>query len=368
MDASRGNGSLSTRARTASNDLGDQAQRDSSATVDQLTVMVDSTLDSARPRVYHTPATSASLKIWRQILGLHPFKSSYFALYCTLRKGTDRLCVACGVVFAIAAGVPLPIIGVIFGKLISAFPPSQDEMLLRIQQLLGVAVAYFAVTSIYTISFGRTGEKIAIDLRLRLLSSLLHVEQAYLDTRDVDISALLREKIDTIQVGCSEKVGIFIQSMSYFVAAFTVGFVLNAKLTGILLAAVVPTMALIVYFGSTATSKLTKAVSKHVEYANTIAESALRAVRLVQAFDMMDRLCASHRAHLGDSSRVGMRKAIVAAVELGGTFFTAYAANALAFYVGSRMAASGNLQGDSGTVRKMSKSEFSSIMNNADSV
>jgi ABC-type multidrug transport system fused ATPase/permease subunit len=45
-----------------------------------------------------------------------------------------------------------------------------------------------------------------------------------------------------------------------------------------------------------------------------------------------------------------LRKAIVAAIELGGTFFTAYAANALAFYVGSRMAASGDLKGDAGTI------------------
>ena len=331
-------------------DLDNDARDDSSVVGYQFTGMVDTTMDPARPRAHQTPVTTTSCKIWKQFLGLNPFKGSYFSLFTTLQNTNDRLAAGCGAVFGVAAGIPLPIIGVIFGKIISGFPPSPDEMRLRICQLLAVAVAFFVVTSTYTIAFGRTGEKIAIGLRLKLLSSLLHVDQAYLDTHDVDVSALLREKIDTIQVGCSEKVGIFIQSMSYFVAAFTVGFMLNAKLTGILFAAVIPTMAFIVYFGSTTTSKLAKMVSRHTEAANAIVESSLRAVRVLQAFDMMERICNSHRYYLNEASAVGLRKAIVAAMELGGTFFTAYGANALAFYVGSRMAASGDSKGDAGTI------------------
>jgi ABC-type multidrug transport system fused ATPase/permease subunit len=307
-------------------------------------------MDPAKPRAYVTPVRTVSLRIWRQFLGLNPFKGLYFGLFTTLHRTSDKFVAGAGAVFAVAAGIPLPIIGVIYGKVISGFPPPEDEMRVRIEQLLGVAVASFVVTSTYAIAFGRTGEKIAIGLRMKLLSKLLQVDQAYLDTHDTDPTALLGEKIDTILVGCSEKVGIFIQSMSYFVAAFTAGFILNAKLTGILFAAVLPAMTIIVYFGSTATSELTKAASQHAEYANAILESALRAVRLVQAFDMMTRICGSHRTHLKQSSAVGLRKAIVAGAQFGMTYFTAYAANALAFYVGSRMAASRDSNTDTGTI------------------
>lgn len=331
-------------------DTDDAAPRGSSAGGEQLTEMVDTTMDPTRPRTYRTPITTAPLKIWRQILGLNPFKGSYFALFATLKHPGSRVAVALGVLFAVAAGVPLPIIGVIFGKIISRFPPSPEELHVRIEQLLGVAVAFFVVTSAYTIIFGRIGEKIALEMRLKLLSSLLYVDQAYLDTHEPDPATLIREKIDTIQVGCSEKVGIFIQSMAYFAAAFTVGFILNAKLTGILFAAVIPTMTMSVYFCSTATSKYTTSVSKHSEQANAIAESSLRAVRVLQAFDIMDRICGSHQAHLKRSSRAGLRKAIVAGLQFGTVFFTAYAANSLAFYVGSHMAASGDSRGNAGTI------------------
>lgn len=151
--------------------------------------------------------TGLSAKLWRQILGLNPFKGSYFGLYGSVEDPKSRSLAALGILCAIAAGVPLPVIGVIFGEIISSFPPSESELLLRIQQLLGVAVAYFAVTTIYTICFGLVGDKIAIALRQKLLLSLLHLEQSYIDTHDIDINSLLTDKIDTIQVGTSEKVG-----------------------------------------------------------------------------------------------------------------------------------------------------------------
>ncbi|KAK3699963.1 hypothetical protein LTR37_016207 [Vermiconidia calcicola] len=329
----------------------EQARLASAATdCDHLAGLEDTTLDPGHPRPLHAPDSTLSSKIWRQILGLNPFKSSYFSLFGSLQRTQDRTTVVCGALFAVAAGIPLPIIGVIFGEIISSFPPREDELRTRISQLLGVAVAYFVITTSYTILFSRTSEKIAMQLRQRLLKGLLYIDQAYLDTHDVDVNALLRDNIDTIQVGCSEKVGIFLQSMSYFVAAFTVGFILNAKLTGILFAAVIPTMAAIVTFGSTAISKLTRKISDRAERANAVVESGLRSVKIVQAYDIIASLCARHELELQASSRLGVRKAIASALELGGAYFTAYAANALAFYIGSHMAAADEEGGDAGTI------------------
>jgi hypothetical protein len=54
------------------------------------------------------------------------------------------------------------------------------------------------------------------------------------DTESPDLSGILTEKTQTIQLGTSEKVGLFIASISYFISAFTVGFMLNAQLTGVM--------------------------------------------------------------------------------------------------------------------------------------
>jgi ATP-binding cassette subfamily B (MDR/TAP) protein 1 len=48
------------------------------------------------------------------------------------------------------------------------------------------------------------------------------------------MTGILTEKTQTIQLGTSEKVGLFIASISYFISAFTVGFILNARLTGVM--------------------------------------------------------------------------------------------------------------------------------------
>jgi hypothetical protein len=79
-------------------------------TDEQTTGLEDTTLNPGAPRPWHTPMSTISMRLWRQLLGLNPFKGSYFGLYATLEGVGDRTIASCGVLFAIAAGVPLPII------------------------------------------------------------------------------------------------------------------------------------------------------------------------------------------------------------------------------------------------------------------
>jgi len=64
--------------------------------------------------------------------------SSYIALFRPLQDVRSRFILIIAILLAIAAGVPLPIIGVIFARIINAFPPSEDEIRTRIYQLLTV--------------------------------------------------------------------------------------------------------------------------------------------------------------------------------------------------------------------------------------
>lgn len=319
----------------------DQSHRPSHAETDLRQNIGDTTLDPAHPREWKTGNGAITKQVYQQLLGLNPFKSSFLSLYRNLETTGERGTAVVGAVLAVAAGVPLPIMFVIFGEIINSFPPPEDELETRIGQLLGVAAAYFVITTIYMSAFGRVGEKIAINLREKLLRCLLSLDQAYYDTHDLDVTSLLTAKIETIQVGTSEKVGIFLQSLGYFIAAFVVGFILNAKLTGILLAAVIPAMIIIVATGSTWVSKLSKRLSTCTEQANGVLESALRSVKVVQAFDFEENISEKHSGHLEESAVAGIRKAIVAASVLGLMYFVAYAANGLAFYVGSGMAENG---------------------------
>jgi ABC-type multidrug transport system fused ATPase/permease subunit len=118
-------------------------------------------------------------------------------------------------------------------------------------------------------------------------------------------------------------VGIFIQSVSYFVVAFIVGFILNTRLTGILFAAVIPAMAMVVFIGTTVLSRYSKDSSKCTTAAASIAEGAIKAVQVVQAFDAFEPLTNDHRSYLSQAMDFGVLKAVSGAVLLGSVFFIA---------------------------------------------
>jgi hypothetical protein len=99
--------------------------------------------------------------------------TSYFSLYGRLRGKGQRLLLAVAVVLSGAAGVPLPVIGFLFGKIINSFPPPEDEIRARLGQLIAVALAYFVITWGWAFCWGAIGETISQDLRQALVEKLL---------------------------------------------------------------------------------------------------------------------------------------------------------------------------------------------------
>ncbi|TVY16808.1 Phosphatidylcholine translocator ABCB4 [Lachnellula arida] len=288
--------------------------------------------------------------------------ASYFALFRPLQDVQSRLILVTGVVLALAAGAPLPIIGVIFARIINHFPPSEEDVRTRIYELLAVAnfefdeailistaIAYFAVTWGWAFCWGIVGARVSRGLRTQMVHRALGLDQTYYETQCPDITSRLTVDAQTVQSGTAEKVGIFLQSISYFLVAFIVGFVLNARLTGILFAAVIPSMTIVVCTGTTVLSGFSKESSESTAEAASVAEGAIKAVQVVQAFDAFDTLTKDHEKHLKVAMRVGVKKAIAGAILLGSVFFIAYAANALAFWQGSRIADSSS-DGGAGTV------------------
>lgn len=304
-----------------------------------------------QPRPWHGELAAVRQNFIRQILGLNPFKTSYFALYRPLKDFQSRALLLAAVLLAMAAGVPLPLIGVVFGKIINNFPPPEEVLNVRLMQLMGIAVVYFAVTWGWSLCWAVVGERVSRKTREDLLERALGLDMAYFDVTAPDMTNILTEKTQTIQLGTSEKVGLFIASISYFVTAFAVGFTLNAKLTGVLFFTVIPAMTLVVVFGTKTVSNLAKKAASFTEKAAGVAESAIRSVHIVQAFGVSERLAQDHVNFLRSALRAGIRKGIAGAVMLGSVWCIAYAANALAFWYGNRLRReSGYESGSAGTI------------------
>lgn len=288
-------------------------------------------------------------KVLKHMRNLNPFRTTYTSLYRPLNTLDAYVLLALAIALGLAAGAPLPIIGFIFGKIINEFPLPPDELRVRLGQLLAAACAFFIVTWGWSVCWGIIGERLSRSFRLQTLHRLLGMDQAYYETENPDVTGLLTEKVQLIQLGTSEKVGLFLSSISYFIAAFAVSFYLHAKLAGILLATVIPAMAFIITIGTGMSSQYSKRATSRAEKATSLAENLVAAVRTVQATGSADLLCKRYDEEVHWRQYWSLRKALVGAVMLGGIYFVAYAANALAFYIGSRELR-GQQSGEAGTI------------------
>ncbi|KAF5024642.1 hypothetical protein F66182_3264 [Fusarium sp. NRRL 66182] len=273
----------------------------------------------------------------------------------------DVLLITAGTFFAIASGVPFPLLGIVFGELINELNSttcSEDtsessditsNVRERVLYVIYITIANFCFIYIHCSCWSYASERIARRYRRRYFQSIVKQDTAYIEglpSGDV-ISRLVRD-IEVVQSGTSEKVGILISTVSYFVTSYIVAFMKAPKIAGMLVS-VVPCYFLMSYVGGYFIKRYATRINTHVDAATTIASSSLSHLPLVYAFTAGDRLIKMFSHHLLASRRDALKKAGTHAVQLGLLYFIAYSSNALAFWAGSREIAQ-SVESDQGGV------------------
>ncbi|GME41255.1 Multidrug resistance protein [Neofusicoccum parvum] len=262
----------------------------------------------------------------------------------------DVFLLVAGVVGAMCAGLPFPFLGILFGKLVDdlnssscddAPDPARLEHAVRQKVVLVAIVAALNFVLIYTYMGCWTlfGERLIRRLRTRYLSALLRQEAAFFDGMPAgEVASRLDTDLQTIQAGVSEKVGIYLASLSYFLAAYGVAFVMDSRLA-IILFTLVPTYWAMTKAGNYFTSKYSKQVNEAVAEASSIASECLSNITIVHAFRLESRLEGIFAGHLLKVQPAAIGNFITAAVQLGALYFVAYTANAVAIWQGSQQIA-----------------------------
>lgn len=289
--------------------------------------------------------------------------SNYFALY----KAADRTDVALlviGIIAAIGSGVPLPLIGILFGQLIDGFnsascgsssvPTDKNAFLSSVDDKVGkiaiIAAVNFFLIWTYTTCWSNLGERLVRKMRQRYLAAVLRQDMAFFDTlKPGEVGTRLSADLLTIQNGTSEKMGILISSLSYFVTSYIVAFIKLPRLAGQLVS-LLPAFGIVSIVGSRFVANAQKNTSTHLSHAASLAAEALNNLPVVQAFGAQKRLSNIYQSHLERARRQGTLKALAAACVLGALFFVGYSANALAFFSGSNLIASSGNPGTVGSV------------------
>ncbi|WQF84438.1 Putative Type 1 protein exporter [Colletotrichum destructivum] len=301
-----------------------------------------------------------------------PFTKQFFIYFRLLFAADptwfDYALVAFGTITAIGAGVPFPLMGIIFGQLVdnmnaatcaadgttTGVDPFAYEAAInqKVIQTVYVGVAALCLIYSYILSWSIISQRIAQRLRTKYVSALLRQPPSFFDKRAAagEVSSRLHGDITAIQSGTSEKVGIVICSLSFFVTVFIIAFTKQPKLAGMLIS-MFPAFMLSSFVGGGYITRNVGRMTEAVGKASSIASEALSHISVVQAFGAGPRLEAKFADHMITARKAGMKKAAAAAVQAGLLYFIAYAGNALAFWQGSiRIADSMAGRGDGATV------------------
>ncbi|KAJ5247753.1 hypothetical protein N7468_002736 [Penicillium chermesinum] len=274
---------------------------------------------------------------------------------------TDVLLIVAGTFFSIAAGIPFPLLGLVFGDLIndlnsascSSTPSTgsgiSDSVRQRVLYVVYIAIANFCLIYIHCSCWSYTSERIARRFRRRYFESVIKQEIGFIESLPAgDVTSRLVSDIEVVQSGTSEKVGLVISTLSYFVASYVVAFIKVPQIAGMLVS-VVPCYFLMSYGGGYFIRKYAGRIATHANAATSIASSSLSHLPLVHAFNSNARLEALFADHLSQSRMDSLKKAAAHAVQLGLLYFIAYSSNALAFWEGSRLIADAVDSGGNGT-------------------
>ena len=205
--------------------------------------------------------------------------------------------------------------------------------------MIYVTIANFVFIYVHTSCWSLVGERLVRRIRKNYFDSLLKQEASYLDSLPSgDVVSRLVSDIEVIQTGTSEKVGIYIATISYFVTAYVVAFIKVPIIAGMLVS-VVPAFFLMAFVGGHFIKRYAGRISVPINAATSIASSSLSHMTLVHAFNANSRLETLFSKHLTDCRKDSIKKALTHAIQLGLLYFVAYSSNALAFWQGSRMIA-----------------------------
>lgn len=255
-----------------------------------------------------------------------------------------------GTLSAAASGVPFPVMGIIFGQLLDNLNEAtcgveaasgnsgevQDAVNEKVLILVYIGIAAFVLIYIYVVSWSIFSRRVETRLRDRYFKTLLRQDASFFDSKQAgELASRLNGDIQAVQSGTSEKVGMVIACVSFFLTAYIVSFTRDWRLACMLLS-LIPAFLISAAVGSAFTQKFAMAMSDSIASASSVAQETLSHIAVVQAFSAGPRLEKRFASRVHNAQKNGIKKAFVAAVQAGTLYFIAFSANALSYWQGSR--------------------------------
>ncbi|KAG8413823.1 hypothetical protein J3458_012314 [Metarhizium acridum] len=301
-------------------------------------------------------ADQPDVKLDKQATGSSSFTSFLRVFTYNDKLGWLLNVIAC--LGMIGAGVVLPLMDVVFGKFVNTFnnfvtgklsPDGyMDEVSHFTLYFVYLFIGKFCLTFLWTVLVNITAIRTTKELRVDFVRQTLRQEISFFDTPSSSVSGQISANGNLVNNGISEKLGLIIQALSMFVAAFVIAFIVQWKLTLITLA-IVPVNTIVtlgcIYVDALYEYRMFDIYAE----SGSLAEEAFATIRTAHAFWAFPKLTMRFDRILERAQQIGKKKSLVYAILFPIEFFSVIAGYALAFWQGMRMYASGEIQ-NPGTV------------------
>ncbi|KAG1370985.1 ABC transporter B family member 4 [Cocos nucifera] len=262
----------------------------------------------------------------------------------TFADSTDISLMILGTVGAVANGLALPLMTILFGDLIQSFGGASDihDVVHRVSKV-ALKFVYLAigsgVASFFQVAcWMATGERQAARIRNLYLKTILRQEIAFFDKETNTGEVVERMSGDTvlIQDAMGEKVGKSIQLTSTFIGGFVIAFVRGWLLTLVMLATIPP---LVVAGGimSTVISKMASRGQAAYGEAAVVVEQTIGSIRTVASFTGEKHAVNKYKKSLNSAYSSGVQEGLAAGLGLGTVMLFIFCGYSLGIWYGAKL-------------------------------
>ncbi|KAH0559854.1 hypothetical protein GP486_003627 [Trichoglossum hirsutum] len=254
-----------------------------------------------------------------------------------------------GVLTSIAAGSTLPLMNIVFGRLIGNFTDyfkpfstvTRAEFMKSVEKntllIVYLFIVKFTTAYVSMFAFRITGIRISAAIRLAYLRALFGQSISSMDKLPPGtVTSRITNSANTLQLGISEKVSTLIQGITLLTAAYIIAFVYSWKMT-LVSSSVLPFIAVIYSITVPIQIKLTRSVEFAEEKASSLAGEIFGSIRTVVAFGGESRLGNKYGAWVTEAKKRGLKLSPLTGAQFSPIFFGIYADFGLSFWYGVRL-------------------------------
>ncbi|KAI0401024.1 P-loop containing nucleoside triphosphate hydrolase protein [Xylaria palmicola] len=276
-------------------------------------------------------------------------------------RGWDLPLFALAGVAAAGSGATLPVVNIIFGRLVNQFngyfldPPTltrdqfQGNLNRNALYLFLLFLGRFILAYLNKFAYRMIGVRISAAIRLDYLRCLFGQTIHVLDSMPPGAAAgTITTTANVLQLGISEKLGTLVEYTATIVASTIIAYIYSwsqALVTSSVILFILLVLGILLPFTLKGTGRISKAETK----SSSIASETFSSIRMVTACGAEDRMAKRFAVWVAATKRHGQRTAPLLGLQFGLIFFAILATFGLSFWFGTKTYAEGRIS-DVGTI------------------